>query len=123
MLQHHADPALARHAFDSGFDDILTLTDAGLLTRQLLNRIDKIRVNKNLISRDRATGLLNKIGLQKKAQDAIRRAAREQCSLAYGIVDIDKFKTSTTPGGIISATSSSSDSRWCCRLMSAPAIC
>jgi len=93
MLQHHADPALARHAFDSGFDDILTLTDAGLLTRQLLNRIDKIRVNKNLISRDRATGLLNKIGLQKKAQDAIRRAAREQCSLAYGIVDIDKFKT------------------------------
>lgn len=93
MLQRRADYALAQRAFDSGFDDILTLTDAGLLTRQLLNRIDKIRVNKNLINRDRATGLLNKIGLQKKAQDAIRRAAREPRSLAYGIVDIDKFKT------------------------------
>ena len=92
MLQRRADHALAQRAFDSGFDDILALTDAGLLTRQLLNRIDKIRVNKNLINRDRATGLLNKIGLQKKAQDAIRRGAREQRSLAYGIVDIDKFK-------------------------------
>jgi two-component system cell cycle response regulator len=46
-----------------------------------------------LISRDRATGLLNKIGLQKKAQEMLRRAGREICELAYGIVDIDKFKT------------------------------
>lgn len=93
MLQRQADPSLARRAFDSGFDDILTLTDTDLLTHQLLNRIDKIRVNKNLISRDRATGLLNKVGLQKKAQELIRRAAHEQCALAYGIIDIDKFKT------------------------------
>jgi len=93
MLQFQADTSLSRSAFDSGFDDILTLTEGDLLTRQLLNRIDKIRVNKNLISRDRATGLLNKIGLQKKAQEMIRRAGREECPLAYGIVDIDKFKT------------------------------
>lgn len=93
MLQRSADVTLARNAFASGFDEILMLAEADVLTRQLLNRIDKIRINKNLISRDRATGLLNKIGLQKKAQDAIRRAGREQLSLAYGIVDIDKFKT------------------------------
>ena len=93
MLQSITDPDLTRHALDCGFDDILTVKDADLLTRQLLNRIDKIRVNKDLISRDRATGLLNKIGLQKKAQDMIRRASRESLSLAYGIIDIDKFKT------------------------------
>jgi len=93
MLQHSADPTLARQAFGSGFDDVLTLEEPALLTRQLLNRIQKIRVNKNLINRDRATGLLNKIGLQRKAQEAIRRAAREQCSLAYGVIDIDKFKS------------------------------
>jgi two-component system, cell cycle response regulator len=46
-----------------------------------------------LIGKDRATGLLNKVGLQKKAQQLIRNAAREGCSLAYGVVDIDKFKT------------------------------
>jgi two-component system cell cycle response regulator len=93
MLQREIDPSLSRNAFDSGFDDILCLTEGDLLTRQLLNRIEKIRVNKNLISRDRATGLLNKIGLQHKAQDMIRRASREECALAYGIIDIDKFKT------------------------------
>lgn|GEM_PF-585041 len=93
MLQHKVDAALTRDAFDSGFDDVLLDVDTDLLTRQLVNRIDKIRVNKDLISRDRATGLLNKIGLQKRAQDAIRRAGREAKSLAYGIVDIDKFKT------------------------------
>lgn len=93
MLQSQLDPLLTRRALDSGFDEILIVTEADLLTRQMLNRIDKIRVNKDLISRDRATGLLNKIGLQKKAQDSIRRAAREGCSLAYGIIDIDKFKT------------------------------
>ena len=93
MLQHQVDAALARKAFDSGFDDVILDLDSDLLTRQVANRIDKIRVNKNLISRDRATGLLNKIGLQKRAQDLIRRAAREERPLAYGIVDIDKFKT------------------------------
>ncbi len=93
MLQHEVDAALTRDAFDSGFDDVLLDIDTDLLTRQVVNRIDKIRVNKDLISRDRATGLLNKIGLQKRAQDLIRRAAREGCPLAYGIVDIDKFKT------------------------------
>jgi two-component system cell cycle response regulator len=45
MLQFQADATLSRSAFDSGFDDILTMIDGDLLTRQLLNRIDKIRVN------------------------------------------------------------------------------
>ncbi|MBV8633181.1 MAG: diguanylate cyclase [Burkholderiaceae bacterium] len=93
MLQREADPELTRRALDSGFDDVRLAIDTKLMTRQLVNRIDKIRVNKNLISRDRATGLLNKVGLQKRAQDLIRRAAREERTLAYGIVDIDKFKT------------------------------
>ncbi|MBC3920006.1 GGDEF domain-containing protein [Undibacterium sp. CY18W] len=93
LLQNSLNPALARRALDSGFDEILTPNDADVLTRQLLNRINKIRASKDLISRDRATGLLNKVGLQKKAQEWIRRATREDKPLAYGIIDIDKFKT------------------------------
>ncbi|HEY8026180.1 MAG TPA: diguanylate cyclase [Burkholderiaceae bacterium] len=93
MLQADVDPELTRSAFESGFDDVMLDIDSDVLTRQLVNRIDKIRVNKDLISRDRATGLLNKVGLQKRAQDLIRRAAREQRPLTYGIIDIDKFKT------------------------------
>ena len=93
MLQRKVDADLTRRALDSGFDDVRLAIDTTLMTRQLVNRIDKIRVNKDLISRDRATGLLNKVGLQKRAQDLIRRAAREEKPLAYGIVDIDKFKT------------------------------
>ncbi|MBR7777085.1 GGDEF domain-containing protein [Undibacterium sp. BYS50W] len=93
MLQHQSTSALSRQALDSGFDEILKSSDADVLTRLLINRINKIRASKDLISRDRATGLLNKIGLQKKAQEWIRRAGREDKSLAYGIIDIDKFKT------------------------------
>lgn len=92
LLQQQHDVVLARAAFGSGFDDILLVNDSEVLTRHLLNRIGKIRVNKDLISRDRATGLLNKIGLQKRAQDMISRAG-SQTPLAFGVVDIDKFKT------------------------------
>jgi diguanylate cyclase (GGDEF)-like protein len=93
MLQHSPDAALTRRALASGFDEIVLMTDTDVLAGQLVNRANKIRVNKDLIGKDRATGLLNKIGLQKKAQELIRQAAREDVPLAFGIVDIDKFKT------------------------------
>lgn len=93
MLQRLPDAALTRRALASGFDEILLVTDADVLSGQLVNRANKIRVNKDLIGKDRATGLLNKIGLQKKAQELIRQAAREERPLAFGVVDIDKFKT------------------------------
>jgi two-component system cell cycle response regulator len=93
LLQTQPDAALARDALASGFDAVMPASDAGLLACQLINRADKIRVNRDLISKDRATGLLNKVGLQKKAQELIRQAARDEQPLAFGIVDIDKFKT------------------------------
>lgn len=93
LLQRLPEAGLTRRALASGFDDILLMTDTDVLAGQLINRANKIRVNKDLIGKDRATGLLNKIGLQKKTQELIRQAAREDCPLAFGIVDIDKFKT------------------------------
>ena len=93
MLQGEPDAALTRRALASGFDEIVLMTDPDVLAGQLINRANKIRVNKDLIGKDRATGLLNKIGLQKKAQALIRQAASEERPLAFGIVDIDKFKT------------------------------
>jgi diguanylate cyclase (GGDEF)-like protein len=93
MLQRKDDVALTRRALASGFDEVLMVTDSDVLTTQLINRVNKIRVNKDLIGKDRATGLLNKIGLQRKAQELFRQAGREGRPLAFGIVDIDKFKT------------------------------
>jgi diguanylate cyclase (GGDEF)-like protein len=93
LLQRQADAALTRRALASGFDEIVLMTDPELLAGQLVNRANKIRVSKDLIGKDRATGLLNKIGLQKKAQSLIREAAREDKPLAFGVIDIDKFKT------------------------------
>lgn len=93
LLQRQPDAALARRALSSGVDEIMLMTDIDVLAGQLTNRANKIRVNKDLIGKDRATGLLNKIGLQKKAQDMIRQAARDNLPLAFGVVDIDKFKT------------------------------
>jgi two-component system cell cycle response regulator len=93
LLQHRPDPELTRRALVSGFDAAMPSGDPALLAAQLLNRADKIRINRDLIGKDRATGLLNKVGLQKKAQDLIRQAAREERPLAFGVVDIDKFKT------------------------------
>ncbi|MBC7683871.1 MAG: GGDEF domain-containing protein [Bdellovibrionales bacterium] len=93
LLQGRPDAGLTRRALASGFDDIVLMTDTDVLAAQLVKRANKVRVNKDLIGKDRATGLLNKIGLQKKAQELIRQAAREGVPLAFGIVDIDKFKT------------------------------
>lgn len=93
LLQRRPDPALTRRALASGFDEIMLVTDTDVMVGQLIRRANKIRVNKDLIGKDRATGLLNKIGLQKKAQDLIRQAANEAVPLAFGVVDIDKFKT------------------------------
>jgi len=93
LLQRRPDAALARRALLDGFDAVLDMADPALLEAQLLNRANKIRVNKDLIGKDRATGLLNKVGLQKKAQGLIRQAAQEGRPLAYGVIDIDKFKT------------------------------
>ncbi|QOY95126.1 GGDEF domain-containing protein [Massilia sp. UMI-21] len=93
LLQCRPDAALTRRALVDGFDTVLANCEPGLLEAQLVSRANKIRINKDLIGKDRATGLLNKVGLQKKAQDLIRRAAREGCPLAFGVIDIDKFKT------------------------------
>lgn len=93
LLQGATGAQLGRRALDSGFDAILAGTEADLLAAQLVRRADKIRVNRDLIGKDRATGLLNKVGLQKKTQALIAQAAREHRALAYGVIDIDKFKT------------------------------
>jgi diguanylate cyclase (GGDEF)-like protein len=93
LLQRQPDAALMQRALANGFDAVLPAGDAELLCAQLVNRASKIRVSKDLISKDRATGLLNKVGLQQKAQELIRQAACEERPLAYGVIDIDKFKT------------------------------
>lgn len=93
LLQRRADDALARRALGDGFDAILVDTGGGLCEAQLANRAAKIRISKDLIGKDRATGLLNKVGLQRKAQDLIRQATQENVPLAFGVIDIDKFKT------------------------------
>ena len=93
LLQCRPDAALTRRALEDGFDAVLANCEQGLLEAQLASRANKIRINKDLIGKDRATGLLNKVGLQKKAQALIRRAAQEGCALAFGVIDIDKFKT------------------------------
>jgi diguanylate cyclase (GGDEF)-like protein len=93
LLQRSSDPALTRRALGGGFDAILHCSEPDLLTAQLVNRAGKIRVNKDLIGKDRATGLLNKVGLQRKTQDLIRQATQEDKPLAFAVIDIDKFKT------------------------------
>ncbi|WP_338770412.1 GGDEF domain-containing protein [Massilia sp. METH4] len=93
MLQRRVDVELTRRALASGFDGIMPLITRELLTAHLVNRANKIRVSKDLIGKDRATGLLNKVGLQRKTQDLICDAARDNRPLALGVVDIDKFKT------------------------------
>jgi len=93
LLQHRPDDTLARRALDDGFDSVLVDAGGGMVEAQLANRAARIRVSKDLIGKDRATGLLNKVGLQRKTQDLIRHATQEEIPLAFGVIDIDKFKT------------------------------
>ncbi|WP_249383994.1 GGDEF domain-containing protein [Chitinivorax sp. B] len=88
------DTAAATRAIQAGFDDLLIEQGEAVTTRQLVNRVAKIRINKDLINKDRATGLLNKIGFKRKAQDVIRIAdMRDGTELGLCVIDIDKFKT------------------------------
>ncbi|VXB58348.1 diguanylate cyclase [Massilia sp. 9I] len=93
LLQCRPDSLLTRRALADGFDAVLANCEPELLAAQLVSRANKIRINKDLIGKDRATGLLNKVGLQQKTQGLIWRAAQEGCPLAFGVIDIDKFKT------------------------------
>ncbi|CAN5682659.1 hypothetical protein BH11PSE12_BH11PSE12_15840 [soil metagenome] len=93
FLQTETDNALSVSAIAAGFDGIMMHQTTHITTAQLINKINKIRTNKNLISRDRATGLLNKIGYKKRAQERIYEAERAVVLLAAVIFDIDKFKT------------------------------
>jgi diguanylate cyclase (GGDEF)-like protein len=93
LLLDKPDEALVRQAVGDGFDTILLGKADDILSQQLVNRLTKIRLNKDLISRDRATGLLNKVGFQQRAHEAIKRAEAEGKQLGLAIVDIDKFKT------------------------------
>ncbi|MBC7404230.1 MAG: diguanylate cyclase [Cytophaga sp.] len=93
FLQTENDTALSETAIDAGFDVIMMHQTNHITSSQIINRINKIRTNKNLISRDRATGLLNKIGYKKRAQERIYEAERAAIPLAAVIFDIDKFKT------------------------------
>ncbi len=93
FLQTEVDTALSESAIDAGFDVIMMHQTNHITTSQIINRINKIRTNKNLISRDRATGLLNKIGYKKRAQERIYEAEKSAVPLAVVIFDIDKFKT------------------------------
>ncbi len=93
FLQTDNDAALSESAIKAGFDVIMLHQNNEISTAQLINRINKIRTNKNLISKDRATGLLNKIGYKKRAQERIYEAEKVDISLAVVIFDIDKFKT------------------------------
>jgi len=93
LLMQSNDVVLARRAVADGFDLLLLEKESDILSQQLINRLRKFRLNKELISRDRATGLLNKIGFQVRAHEAIVQAAAEGKQLGMAIVDIDKFKT------------------------------
>lgn len=93
LLQSKTDNELTRSALMNGIDGILLAPDREMGTRQLMSRIDKIRTNKALINKDRATGLLNKIGFKKRAYELLREAERDESMLGFCIIDIDKFKT------------------------------
>ncbi len=93
LLQSTMDAVLSEAALKAGFDVVMMHQTMHISTAQLINRIDKIRTNKNLIAKDRATGLLNKIGFKKRAQEKIYEAEDAKIALAMAIFDIDKFKT------------------------------
>ncbi|PHV11976.1 GGDEF domain-containing protein [Chitinimonas sp. BJB300] len=93
LLIDSTDDDLSRKAVMDGFDALMQRKASDILTRQLINRLGKIRLARDLISRDRATGLLNKIGFQQAASEVIKQAEVQGKPLGLAVIDIDKFKT------------------------------
>ena len=93
ILTARTDPATLQRAFAAGADDYVPKPIVGpvLLTR-ISNRLERVRLYRELAERDPLTGLVNREASTAALDRFLTHAAQSGDPLALAVVDIDRFK-------------------------------
>ena len=93
FLTARADGATVRRVFDAGADDFVAKPFVGPeLSARIHNRLERVRLQRSVAETDLLTGVANRRGSEPVLDRFLRLAAREGDPLAFGLVDLDRFK-------------------------------
>jgi diguanylate cyclase (GGDEF)-like protein len=93
FLTARADAATVDRVFAAGADDYVGKPIVGsVLLNRLRNRLDRIRLLRELAERDHLTGLTNRARSELELERLLARAARTGEQLSVAVVDVDRFK-------------------------------
>jgi diguanylate cyclase (GGDEF)-like protein len=93
FLTARADAATVERVFAAGADDYVGKPIVGpVLLNRLRNRVDRMRLLRELAERDQLTGLTNRAKTELELERMLALAARGGDRLSIAVVDVDHFK-------------------------------
>jgi diguanylate cyclase (GGDEF)-like protein len=93
FLTARADAATVERVFAAGADDYVGKPIVGpVLVNRLRNRVDRMRLLRELAERDQLTGLTNRAKTELELERMLALAARGGERLSIAVVDVDHFK-------------------------------
>jgi len=93
FLTAHRDPDVVQRVFEAGADDYVSKPIMGpeLLTR-ISNRLERVRLYRELADRDPLTGVLNRRSATEALGRYLRLSDRYGQPLSLAMLDVDRFK-------------------------------
>ena len=93
FLSAHTAPEIICRVFEVGADDYLSKPIIGPeLVARILNRLERVRLMRTLAEVDSLTGLSRRHQSVKELNRLLKLADRQQTSLCFAMLDLDKFK-------------------------------
>ncbi|HEX6909369.1 MAG TPA: response regulator [Longimicrobium sp.] len=93
FLTSRVDPTTVQAVFSAGADDFVSKPFVGPeLGARILNRLERVRLQRSLAETDALTGVPNRRGSEEVLERFLRLAAGQGDPLAFGVVDLDCFK-------------------------------
>ncbi|HEX2207241.1 MAG TPA: response regulator, partial [Longimicrobium sp.] len=94
FLTSRTDPTTVQEVFAAGADDFVGKPFVGPeLGARILNRLERVRMQRSLAETDALTGVPNRRGSEEVLERFLRLAAAQGEPLALGVVDLDCFKS------------------------------
>ncbi|MBE9060635.1 response regulator [cf. Phormidesmis sp. LEGE 11477] len=93
FLSAHTAPAIVRQVFEAGADDYISKPVFGPeLIGRISNRLERLRLLRQLAEIDSLTGLSRRRQSEKTLERLLRLSARQGVSLCMALLDLDNFK-------------------------------